>query len=142
MKMTKTPTLPVGSTAQRGEEIGVDALSKVVAAAHRAQADAWRSRPLRSAVATPSRASRALPREVEVEAPRRCRVDQGADAAHGGRQHRYRTSADQTEEQSATRHVPAVDRGRVRYERAGCSSFYAMHLSGDHPTEFSRSPFK
>ena len=68
MKMAKTPTLPVGSTAPRGEEIGVDALSKVVAAAHRAQADAWRSRPLPSAVATPSRASRALPREVEVEA--------------------------------------------------------------------------
>jgi hypothetical protein len=68
MKMTKTPTLPVGSTAQRGEEIGVDALSKVVAAAHRAQADAWTSRPLPSAVATPSRASCALPREVEVEA--------------------------------------------------------------------------
>jgi hypothetical protein len=67
MKMTKTPTLPVGSTAQRGEEIGVDALSKVVAA-HRAQADAWRSKPLPSAVATPSRASCALPREVEVEA--------------------------------------------------------------------------
>jgi hypothetical protein len=40
----------------------------VVAAAHRAQADAWRSRPLPSAVATPSRASCALPREVEVEA--------------------------------------------------------------------------
>ena len=69
MKMTKTPTLPVGSTAQRGEEIGVDALSKVVAAAHRVQADAWRSRPLPSAVATPSRAScGALPHEVEVEA--------------------------------------------------------------------------
>ena len=68
MKMTKTPTLPVGSTAQRGEEIGVDALSKVVAAAHRAQADAWRSRPLPNAVATPSRASCALPREVEARA--------------------------------------------------------------------------
>jgi hypothetical protein len=68
MRITKTPTFPVGSTAQRGEEIGVDALSKVVAAAHRAQADAWRSRPLPSAVATPNRASCALPREVEVEA--------------------------------------------------------------------------
>jgi hypothetical protein len=68
MRITKTPTFPVGSTAQGGEEIGVDALSKVVAAAHRTQADAWKSRPLPSAAATPNRASCALPREVEARA--------------------------------------------------------------------------
>jgi len=142
MKMTKTPTLPVGSTAQRGEEIGVNALSKVVAAAHRAQADAWRSRPLRSAVATPSRASRALPREVEVEARADAALIRGL---------MRRTAEDNIaigqaliRQKNSLPHgtfLPWIEVEFDMSERAA-HSFYAMHLWGDHPTEFSRSPFK